>query len=167
MKNIFIVIMTCFLSSVPSEYSGVCLLIPHNEQVPIYSDYNKQEIKGYAINDDKIEDYPLIGIYAICGDMAFVDIEYLARSRDYIKGWIGIKHLGVFLNVHSEPLRVYTEPDYNSDVSFLIKDGRWGIYYQVIDAHDQWLKIIVPQNPDNIGWLSPEDQSVNPYTVSC
>ena len=158
--------MACLLSSIPSEYLGICLLILHGEHIPIYSDYYKQEIKGYAINDDETEDYPLIGIYAIDGDMALIDVEYLADTRDYIEGWIEIKHLGVFLNVHSEPLNVYTEPDLNSDVSFKIIDGRWGIYYQVIDAHDRWLKIIDPYNPDNIGWLSPEDQSID-KTVSC
>lgn len=166
MKNIFIVIVTYLLSSVPSEYLGICLLIPHNVQIPIYSDWYKQEITGYAINNDETEDYPLIGIYAIDGDMALIDVEYLAGTREYIEGWIEIKHLGVFLNEKSEPIKVYTEPDFNSDVSFLIIDSRWGIYYQVIDAHDRWLKIIDPHNPDNIGWLSPQDQTVD-KTVSC
>lgn len=166
MKIIFIAVMACLLSSMPLKYLGVCLLIPHDEPVPIYSDSNKQEIKGYAINDDQTEDYPLIGIFAIDGDMAFIDVEYLAGSREYITGWIEMVHLGVMVNEKSEPLRIYSKPRFDSDVSFYIIDGRWGIYYQVIDAHEQWLKIIDPQNPDNVGWLSLKDQCID-KTVSC
>ena len=76
--------MACILSLMYPECIGDCLLIPHNEQIPIYSDCNKQEIKGYAINDDKTDTFPIIGIFSIDGDMAFIEVDYLMGRPEYV-----------------------------------------------------------------------------------
>lgn len=169
MKNIIIVVMACILSLMYPECIGDCLLIPHNEQIPIYSDCNKQEIKGYAINDNKTDTFPIIGIFSIDGDMAFIEVDYLMGRPEYvnIEGWIEIKYLGIYLKTPYETHKVYSEPNRDSRVLFHVGDVRWGTYYQVIDAHESWLKIIDVHNPDNVGWLPPESQTTNSYTISC
>ena len=140
MKNIIIVVMTCILNLMHPKCLGDCLLIPHNVQVPIYSDCNKQEIKGYAINDDKTDSFPIIGIFSIDGDMAFIEVDYLLGSREYIniEGWIEIKYLGIYIKAPYETHKVYAEPSLDSRVLFHITNVRWGTYYQVIDAHESW-----------------------------
>ncbi|MGN1226336.1 MAG: hypothetical protein ACI4TL_03765, partial [Candidatus Cryptobacteroides sp.] len=60
------------------------------------------------------------------------------------------------------------EPVYDNldseEVSFQINDGKWGVFYPVIDIWRLgWVKIINPENKSQTGWLSPEYRSANQY----
>lgn len=165
MNNFMLILCSLLLSS--TDILGVALLIPRDIEIPIYCESNEREIKEFIINDSSTEDYPYIGIYAIDDHMALVHVEYVFKSRNNLTGWIDTKYLGIHLADILLGVNVYMEPSYNSEIAFNIIDGRWVTFYQVIDAYDDWLKIIDPENPDNIGWLSPANQCANPYTPCC
>ena len=169
MKRFFIIliIIGTALSSSNNKYLGNCLLIPRHEKVPLYNSSNQLEISDYIINDTLKDDYPLITIDFIKDSLALVHVQYPMRSRKECKGWIQMKYLGTYINQADGILKIYRMPSDDSEVSFEIMNASWGIYYPVIDAHEGWLKVVIPDDSGRIGWLHPDDQSQNPYTPSC
>lgn len=150
-----------------NNYEGFSLLIPQHVEIPLYSFLNCTVACDYIINDTINEDYPVLAIKSIDNHKALVSVEYPMGTRKETAGWIDVEYLGVYLKSESDTLCVFELPDYDSDVAFYIINANWGRYYHVIDASDGWLKVENPEEPDETGWLAPENQSQNPYTPSC
>jgi hypothetical protein len=148
------------------EFLGNALLVPKHTPVPIYNFY-KGNVIGYAINDTVTESYAIITIADIKNSFAKVVIDYPLENNRQQKGWIKTKHLGIHLTFGAEPINVMSQPNSSAKIAFTIDNPQWGDFYPIIDAYDGWLYIQNINNPKEFGWLAPEFQCDNPYTVCC
>lgn len=71
-------------------------------------------------------------------------------------------------NIDGKPMiPLYNKPSFRSKLSMLPKDAAYSIA-QVCDCKERWLKIRIRGTKDDIvGWLPPENQCVNMYSMCC
>lgn len=62
---------------------------------------------------------------------------------------------------------LYNKPSYNSNHSVLPKDAAYNIA-RILECQGKWLKIrLCGKENEIIGWLAPEDQCINMYSMCC
>src|ERR1035437_242954 len=85
------------------SYEGVVLLNTKHIQTPLYEKPNGK-ISLYIINDTIKENYFIIYIKKISGKYAYVEASAVLFDTIPKKGWIEIKHLGIYPNNYSKPI---------------------------------------------------------------
>lgn len=97
------------------------------------------------------------------------DTDSLPFSIDSV--WIQKNNVGVGLapkNIDGKPMiPLYNKPSFRSKLSMLPQGAAYSIA-QVCDCKERWLKIRIRGTKDDIvGWLPPENQCVNMYSMCC
>ena len=97
------------------------------------------------------------------------DTDSLPFSIDSV--WIPKNNVGVGLapkNIDGKPMiPLYYKPSFRSKLSMLPQGAAYSIA-QVCDCKERWLKIRIRGTKNEIvGWLPPENQCVNMYSMCC
>lgn len=95
------------------------------------------------------------------------DVESTLSSKDSV--WISKRNAGIGIKgtIYNgkNQIPLYGEPDYDATRGFYVTNSVIQLV-QVLDYKDRWLKICVNDNDCVIiGWLAPENQCVNMYTM--
>lgn len=154
---LFLLVCNCFSFT---NKKGSCLLLPQNKIVCLTDDYDN--VVDSIINDSVNDHFPLISIYDVRDGKAFVNAEFIDDSTKHI-GWIDIDNLGIFLIPDTgNIIKLHKKPIKESIVVDSIINPCWGDYYHFKDCNEGWLFISEKKKE---GWVAPENQCDNPYTV--
>ena len=97
------------------------------------------------------------------------DMDSMPFSMDSV--WISNENVGIGLTptkINGESkIPLYNKPSNNSNYSLLPKDAAYNIA-QILECQGKWQKVRL-RNKENdiIGWLAPENQCVNMYSMCC
>ena len=141
---------------------GTALLIPKHQYIPIYHSSKGNSVDNYIINDTIQEDFPILSIKSFCDGRVRIQAHYPMESHPDVEGWMEIEYMGIFLNTYSGETHILKHPYQKSTCIHTINDAYWGYFYPVIDARNNWLKILFDENSS--GWVSPDHQCANPFT---
>lgn len=137
---------------------------------PIYKSHQiyKQTKSGmefnYTIENDSIaENYFVIQILSRKGDYFHI-IPFDISDKDYEEGFIKVHSLVIFTSEYSGKLTLFESAD--SAANKLTYEEYDLAPLEVVDCKNGWLKVqFKNQWIDISGWLPPESQCANPYTV--
>ncbi len=164
---IFCLLLLSFTIFGKEKYSGDCLLGPSHQRIPLYSNYDNNDIVDYVINDTLLDIYPVLSIREVKNNRALIDAYYVLDYHLISSGWIDISYLVIrislsnndsFLNIYSEP---YKESKRILKYTKVFDYTSW----PVIEACNGWLKIADPETGEILGWIPPENQCCNPFTT--
>lgn len=166
MKGIinFLIMINCIIWGANGcmDVTGTTLLIPKHRYIPIYHSSKGDSVENYIINDTIQEDFPILSIKSFRDGRVKILGHYPMGSYPDVEGWMETEYMGIFLNIYSGETHIQKSPHPESVCIYTIQDAYWGHYYPVVDARNNWLKIIYDEI--NSGWISPECQCSNPYT---
>lgn len=133
----------------------ICIYKNYKDSKPIYYIYNSITDSFFQI--EIIKEYK---------EKFFVNVNCI-NCKTYIDScWINKKNAGIGLRnktINFVPL--YNKPDYNSKFKILNVPTE-SILAKIVDIKDHWVKISFEfKNKKFIGWLAPENQCSNLYTM--
>lgn len=140
------------------------ILIPQQEWVPLFN-YPGGKITGKLMNDTTKENYVVFTLIKTKNDYAYVIGGAVLKDTLERRGWIEKRLLGIYPGDYSKPVKLYSKPDKSSKVNISIMYSQYSPL-EVIDCKNGWLLVeLIREDNTYSGWLPPDNQCANPYTV--
>ena len=165
---IFIILLLTVLICSKNKSKDTCcevefVLIPKQQLIPIYKDYKNHVVINSILNDTISENYFIGVIYEIKNNFSRIKGSYVF-GEEIIEGWIKTEHLGIYLSDFLN-VSLYSKPFYSSK-KWILKNPEW-YPIPIIKCKNNWVYVkYIDSHQKKSGWIPPEHQSSNPYTIS-
>jgi hypothetical protein len=168
-KLLFLILLPIYIfgqDKMENKCNCSVVLYYNQQKIPLFDE--KGKVIYYIMNDTITEDYYGAIIMKINKNHNLAYVNATATLYDTIPkiGWIEMKNLGIYPNKFSV-INLYCKPNTESKIkSKIIKPEFFP--FNILNCKGNWLYISYFDVDKKIkkGWLSPEDQSSNPYSTS-
>lgn len=149
---------------------AITLFTINNQPVPLYDDNDKivEYIQNDSIKEDYLHIYPDTNQHdSLYRDKIYIKTKYVFKDGT-TKGWVRKSDLRVIIHCCTHTLCLYSEPSYNGNKIGCLERYNYNTV-QILQIKGEWLYVKFQDWNDVTyeGWLSPEDQCYDPYSLCC
>ena len=166
MKIILFLYCLLFTICCNSSHKPVSSVLITSDRYTKIFDRPNGAIVDSIVNSPAIDELYVMEIIECKNEWFFIEAHLPTSDSTSHIGWIRYPNVGIYMkDFHN--VKLYDHPSYDSSVKLELENAEWGPYV-VIGIKGTWVQIELDYRGLKVaGWLSPENQSSNPYTTEC